>query len=62
MECAVSFVKQSINLKGNVAQPAHRFKTCDKCETKKPPEGGMDMGRGRWICAACWTQKALRKK
>ena len=59
----MSFVKQQINLKGNVTQPAHRFKFCDKCETQKPPEGGMDMGRERWICAVCWTRRAaVRKK
>lgn len=58
----MSFVKQGINLKGNVSQPVHRFKLCDQCETKKPPEGGMDMGRGRWICAACWTKRAAARK
>lgn len=58
----MSFVKQNINLNGNVKQPVHRFRLCDQCETKKPPEGGMDMGRSRWICAACWTRKAVRRK
>ena len=58
----MSFVTKQINLKGNVTQPAHRFKRCDKCETEKPPEGGMDMGRGRWICAVCWTRKAVARK
>lgn len=57
----MSFVNQQIQLKA-AARPVHQLKLCAKCETKKPPEGGIDMGRGRWVCAACWTHKATRRK
>lgn len=57
----MSFVNQQIQLKA-AARPVHQLKLCAKCETKKPPEGGIDMGRGRWMCAACWTHKATRRK
>lgn len=33
------------------------LRLCDKCETKKPPEGGVQMGLGRWYCAPCWVKK-----
>ena len=33
------------------------LRLCDKCETKKPPEGGIQMGHGRWYCASCWIKK-----
>ena len=35
----------------------HPLKLCDKCETKKPPEGGVQMAPGRWYCAPCWVKK-----
>lgn len=57
----MSFVNQQIQLKA-AARPVHQLKLCAKCETKKPPEGGIDMGRGRWVCAACWTHQATRRK
>lgn len=57
----MSFVKQQLKLT-NEPRNAHPFKLCAKCEERKPPEGGMDMGRGRWICAACWTHRATRPK
>jgi len=39
----------------------HRFKLCSKCNQEKPPEGGIEMSATRWICAACWTHKAIRR-
>jgi hypothetical protein len=33
------------------------LKLCDKCETKKPPEGGVQIRAGRWYCKACWIKK-----
>ena len=35
----------------------HQFKYCDKCETMKPPEGGIQMKPGRWLCANCWLKR-----
>ncbi len=35
----------------------HQLKHCDKCETKKPPEGGIQMKPGRWLCANCWLRR-----
>jgi hypothetical protein len=37
-------------------QPVHRLKHCYKCDTTKPPEGGIDMGH-KWMCQACWIFK-----
>jgi hypothetical protein len=39
---------------GRQSQP---FKFCDKCEIKQPPEGGIQMGIGRWYCASCWLKR-----
>lgn len=60
----MSFVKQRIELPNTSTAPrnAHRFKLCNKCEEKKPPEGGIEMSSTRWLCAACWTHKATRRK
>jgi len=34
----------------------HKFKLCTRCDTSKPPEGGIDMGH-KWICQTCWNRK-----
>jgi hypothetical protein len=34
----------------------NKFKLCSKCETTKPPEGGIDMGH-KWICQPCWNKR-----
>ena len=39
---------------------AHKFKLCTKCETAKPPEGGIEMGI-KWICQACWNKRITGK-
>lgn len=36
-----------------------KFKSCFKCEERKPPEGGIEMGQ-KWMCANCWIIKATR--
>jgi formylmethanofuran dehydrogenase subunit E len=61
MEGAVSFVTQNINLKGNVKQPVHQPRMCNRCNEMRVPEGGIEMRPGRWICAACWTNKVIRR-
>ena len=54
------FVKQQLDLKG--MQPnMHQFKQCDKCDTVKPPEGGIQMSPNKWYCAGCWTLRATRR-
>jgi len=35
---------------------ANKFKLCTKCDTSKPPEGGIEMG-SKWICQPCWNRK-----
>ena len=55
----MSFVTQNISLKGNQKQPVHKLRLCSKCEKTKPPEGGIEMSPTRWICAVCWTHKAI---
>lgn len=37
-------------------ESANRFKLCDKCDTSKPPEGGIEMGT-RWYCQSCWLKR-----
>jgi hypothetical protein len=39
------------------SQRAQTLRHCDKCETKKPPEGGIEMRPGRWLCASCWLRR-----
>lgn len=38
----------------------HKFKLCTKCDTAKPPEGGIEMG-AKWICQACWNKRITGK-
>ena len=55
----MSFVKQNINLNGNRKQPVHPQRMCSKCNEMRVPEGGIEMRPGRWICAACWTNRVV---
>jgi hypothetical protein len=34
----------------------HKFKFCTKCDTDKPPEGGIENGH-KWICQSCWLKR-----
>jgi hypothetical protein len=34
----------------------HKFKFCTKCDTPKPPEGGIEMG-AKWNCQSCWLKR-----
>ena len=34
----------------------HKFKLCTKCDTDKPPEGGIENGH-KWICQSCWLKR-----
>jgi hypothetical protein len=53
-------VKQMVlNGSSRNSQP---MRLCDKCETKKPPEGGIQMGPGRWYCAACWLKRVQKEQ
>jgi len=38
----------------------HKFKLCAKCQTDKPPEGGVDMG-SKWHCQLCWNRRITTK-
>lgn len=35
---------------------ANKFKHCIKCDTVKPPEGGIEMGH-KWHCQSCWLKR-----
>ena len=50
-----------INLNGS-ARHSHQLRFCDKCERKQPPEGGIQMGPGRWYCASCWLKRKHKEK
>lgn len=58
----MSFVKQQIHLPGGIKQPVHQPKVCTKCSELRIPEGGIEMGPGRWICAACWAKRAMVRR
>lgn len=59
----MSFVRSRLDLPGGLTpQPAHRFKACAKCNDMRPPEGGIELKPGRWVCASCWTKKTFRIK
>lgn len=58
----MSFVKQQITIGNSNKQPTHPPKTCSKCEESRIPEGGIDLGPGRWVCAVCWAKRASRKQ
>lgn len=38
------------------------LKTCAKCNEQRVPEGGIDMGPTRWVCARCWIYRANSTK
>jgi hypothetical protein len=42
-------------------QPLHKFRECAKCLESRPPEGGVEMRPGRWLCSKCWAAKAAGK-
>lgn len=52
---------KQINLSGS-ARHSHQLKFCDKCEIKQPPEGGIQMRPGRWLCASCWLKRNHKEK
>ena len=45
---------------GNSSRHIHKFKLCNKCNTEKPPEGGIEM-RDKWICHPCWIRKVTKR-
>jgi hypothetical protein len=40
--------------------PVLKMKTCSKCEQKRIPEGGIEVGP-RWYCARCWMRRSASK-
>lgn len=58
----MSFVRQQITIGREQKQPTHPRKTCSKCEESRIPEGGIEMGPGRWVCAECWAKRASRRQ
>ena len=58
----MSFVNEPLLLNDDAPRPSHKFKLCDKCLKSKPPEGGIEMSKTKWICAVCWTRKAILRR
>lgn len=60
----MSFVKNQVMLPNTIARErsGQLFKPCGKCGVDKPPEGGIQMSQTRWLCAVCWTARAVRRK
>lgn len=57
----MSFVRSRIALPTS-GKHVHAFRYCSKCDEHKAPEGGIEMAPGRWLCAACWTRRAIGGK
>jgi hypothetical protein len=58
----VSFVNSQIKLPNSGIHNSGGLRTCDKCVKERVPEGGVEMGPGRWHCASCWTIRQTRRK
>lgn len=61
----MSFLEQTLQLPNSYAKSlnaVHQFKHCSKCDSDKPPEGGVQMSREKWYCAKCWTVKVTAQK
>lgn len=58
----MSFVNNRMRLHNTpTAQPVHKFRLCAKCEELRPPEGGIEMNPSKWVCATCWTRRAIKR-
>lgn len=33
------------------------MKTCHKCQVDRIPDGGVQTGPDRWVCASCWIKR-----
>lgn len=41
----------------------HRLsKICSQHGRESPPEGGIDLGPGKWLCGQCWKDKLANRK
>jgi len=58
----MSFIKHQITLNGNQKYRTHPPKFCNKCNEQRLPEGGIEMGPGRWVCATCWAKRAMKRQ
>jgi hypothetical protein len=56
----MSFLKNGINLPQTPVR-ANKMQICSKCLKEKPPEGGVEMSATKWVCASCWTNRAIRR-
>jgi hypothetical protein len=54
------FVRQQVAIGSQ--QQVHQHKMCSKCESIRPPEGGIHMSSAKWICAMCWTKRTTVNK
>jgi hypothetical protein len=52
---------RNLNLNGS-PKHSHQLRFCDKCEIKQPPEGGVQMRPGRWLCAQCWLTRNRKEE
>jgi hypothetical protein len=40
-----------------------QFRFCTgKCQSEKPPEGGVETSPGKWRCGACWIEMARKRQ
>lgn len=58
----MSFIKQSLALNGSSVRNVHQLKLCSSCKDERVPEGGIELGPGRWVCAVCWAKRAMSRK
>lgn len=57
----MSFVNARIGLSGSHPVNTRPLRMCDKCQRERLPEGGIQMNPTRWICAECWTKRAVKR-
>lgn len=36
------------------------METCTRCESRKPTNDGVYLGKTKWVCGKCWRSKATR--
>ena len=57
--CCAKQQVQGVYLPAHItSKTMHKFKICAKCQTDKPPEGGIDIGH-KWHCQSCWVKQSI---
>jgi hypothetical protein len=55
----MSFAENQITLPGS-SENTRPLKECSRCATHKEPSGGVELSKGKWVCAACWVRRVAK--